>query len=170
MSLARQLACSRPKRHLLFLGATLCLITFVGYHFGTFDQGIHIPFLKKYANPALFPNDPFFDLRFDHYSYFWFLFQPFYQLGVLEVAMVVAHVLVTYATFWVIWTLSATLFRNPLAPLLGVAAFAFPHIGFAAFPVLEFSLLNRTFALPFLLAASSFSCVGVTCGPSHWRG
>lgn len=153
ISLARQLSCSRHKRHLLFWGATLCLVTFVGYHFGTFDQGIHLPFLKKYANLALYSNDPFFDLRFDHYSYFWFLFQPFYQLGVLELGMFVVHLLVTYATFWALWTLSETLFHNPLTNVMSVAAFAFPHIGFAAFPVLEFSLLNRTFALPFLLLA-----------------
>ncbi|MDO8611033.1 MAG: hypothetical protein Q7R95_10940, partial [bacterium] len=31
--------------------------------------------------------------------------------------------------------------------------FIFPHIGFAGFPLIEFSLLNRTFVLPFLLIA-----------------
>ena len=152
-TLSERFARSPLLRHLLFLVATGGTIAFLGYYFGTFDQVIHIPFLKKDVNPSLYPNDPFFALRAQHYSYFWFLFRPFYRLGMLEVAMFVAHVLATYATFWALWTLSDTLFQNPLANLFTVALFAFPHIGFAGFPVIEFSLLNRTFVLPFLLWA-----------------
>jgi hypothetical protein len=153
IALAERLARSTLQRHLLFLAATLFAITFVGYHFGTFDQAVHIPFLKKYADPSLYPGDPFLELRHQHYSYFWFIFLPFYRLGVLEPIMFAAHVLATYLTFWALWALSDTLFGDPLAALLGLAAFAFPHVGFAGFPILEFSLLNRTFVLPFLLAA-----------------
>ncbi len=43
---AERLAGSATRRHLLFLGATVFTVLFVGYHFGTFDQTIHIPFLK----------------------------------------------------------------------------------------------------------------------------
>ncbi len=153
ISLSDRFAKSRFQRHLLFLAATVVAIAFMGYYFGTFDQIIHIPFLKKDVYPALYPGDPFFELRGQHYSYFWFLFWPFYRLGVLEVAMFVAHVLATYATFWALWRLSDTLFQNPLTNLLTVVVFALPHIGFAGFPVFEFSLLNRTFVLPFLLWA-----------------
>ncbi len=152
-SLADRLAASRFQRHLLFLAATSCTIAFTGYHFGTFDQVIHIPFLKKDVFPSLYPGDPFFELRAQHYSYFWFFFRPFFRLGVLEAAMFVTHVLATYATFWALWMLSDALFQNPLTNLITVAAFAFPHIGFAGFPVIEFSLLARTFVLPFLLWA-----------------
>ncbi len=150
-ALADRFARSPRQRHLLFLGAALFTIAFIGYHVGTFDQAIHIPFLKKYADPSLFPNDPFFDLRFQHYSYFWFLFLPFYKLGVLETAMFLAHVGTTYLAFWALWTLSDLLFHNPLTSLFTVLVFCIPHIGFAGFPVFEFSLLNRTFVLPFLL-------------------
>jgi len=45
------------------------------------------------------------------------------------------------------------LFKNPVASFLAVIAFIFPHIGFAGFPIFEFSLLNRTFVLPFLIIA-----------------
>lgn len=152
-TLSERFARSPRLRHLLFLAATCCTLAFLGYYFGTFDQVIHIPFLKKDVDPSLYPNDPFFALSAQHYSYFWFLFRPFYRLGVLEMAMFVVHVLTTYATFWALWTLSDTLFQNPLANLFTVALFAFPHVGFAGFPVFEFSLLNRTFALPFLLWA-----------------
>ncbi len=148
-----RLAGSASRRHLLFLAASLFTLVFVGYHFGTFDQSIHIPFLKKYADPGLYPGDLYFDLRFQHYSFFWFLFQPFYQAGMLEVAMLVAHLLATYLTYWMLWTLSFTLFRSPVAALLSTLAFIFPHLGFAGFPIIEFSLLNRTFVLPFLMLA-----------------
>src|SRR5262249_32048931 len=77
----------------------------------------------------------------------------FYKLGVLEPTMFVVHLLATHATFWALWTLSDVLFSNPLASLISVVALAFPHLGFAGFSVFEFSLLNRTFVLPFLLWA-----------------
>jgi hypothetical protein len=139
--------------YLLFAAATLISIIFMGYHFGTFDQAIHIPFLKKYADPSLYPNDPFFDMRLMHYSYFWFFFQPFYRLGILEMSMFVVYGGTIYFTFWTLWRLSMTLFDNTLAALLSIVGFTLPHIGFAGFSTIEFSLLNRTFVLPFLLLA-----------------
>lgn len=152
-TLAQRCVASRAYRHALFGLATAATLLFLGYYVGTFDQAIHIPFLKKYADPSLYPNDPFFDMRFVHYSYFWFFFLPFYQLGVLEIAMFAVHALATYLTYWALWSLSRTLFDNPLAALLTVVAFIVPHAGFAGFTVFEFSLLNRTFVLPFLLIA-----------------
>lgn len=133
--------------------ASLITISLMGYYFGTFDQASHIPYLKKYANLSLFPNDKFFDIRYFHYSYFWFLFIPFYRMGILEIAMFFTHFLITFYTFLTIWNLSKTLFKNSLASFLAVITFIFPHIGFGGFPIFEFSLLNRTFVLPFLLAA-----------------
>lgn len=150
---AEWLAGSRWRRHALYLAATVFTVLFVGYHFGTFDQAIHIPFLRKFADPGLYPGDRFLDLRFEHYSYFWLFFIPFYRAGLLEPTLLVVHCLVTYLTFWMAWVLADTLFARPLASLLGTLALAVPHIGFAGFPVLEFSLLNRTFVLPFLLLA-----------------
>jgi hypothetical protein len=150
---AERLAASGWRRHAFFFAVTLFAVVFVGYHFGTFDQTIHIPFLKKYADPSLYPGDPFFELRFQHYSFFWFLFLPAYRAGVLPETLLVVHGLATYLTFWMLWRLSETLFGSPLAALFSTLAFAIPHIGFAGFPIIEFSLLNRTFVLPFLLLA-----------------
>jgi hypothetical protein len=150
----------------LFAVSLLAILT-LGYHVGTFDQAIHIPFLKKYVDNTLFPNDPFFDLRYQHFSYFWFFFQPLYWLDLqlhplvqqpylLWWGMFAAHVLATYLTFWAVWKLADLLFKNPLTNVLAVLAFIVPHLGFAGFPVIEFSLLNRTFVLPFLLWAIIF--------------
>jgi len=143
-----------PKyRHLFFLFLTALIVGCYGYYFGTFDQSSHIPFLKKTIDPSLFPNDRFFDLRTLHYSYFWLLFVPFYKLGVLELTMFFVYVITTYLTFWAVWKVSKTLFQNPLTSLIAPLAAAFPHIGFSGFPLFEFSMLNRTVALPFELLA-----------------
>lgn len=150
-SLAESVAQSVRNRHLLFAGLTLFTVLFVGYHYGTFDQTIHIPYLQKYADPALYPNDSFLELRTQHYSYFWFFWLPFYRLGALEIALFVAHVGATYLTFWAFWALSQILFHDSLTALISVVVFAAPHFSFSAFPILEFSLLNRTFVLPLLL-------------------
>lgn len=170
-SLALRFSTQRRQRHLLFLAAALVSIVLFGYHFGTFDQFAHIPFLKYYADPTLFPNDAYIhEMSRQNYSYFWRLLVPVYQLDrlyfadvpaavqplILGSAMLVIHILVTYLTFWALWTLSLELFHNAAAALLTVLAFIIPHIGFAGFPVLEFSLLNRTFTLPFLLWAILF--------------
>ncbi len=152
-SFARRLQRNAWERHLLFWLATLGSLLIMGYYFGTFDQFVHIPFLKKYADPTLFPNDPFLELRRENYSYFWLAFGPLWRLGLLEPVMLGVHVLATYLTFWGLWELSLTLFGNPLAALLSTVAFVIPHLGFAGFPVFEFSLLNRTFALPFAVGA-----------------
>jgi len=140
-------------RYILFAIATFVSILFLGYHFGTFDQSIHIPFLKKFADPSLYPNDRFLDLRFTHFSYFWFLFIPFYKLGFLEISMFITYVGIIYLTFYAIWKLTKTLFDNPVVSFLSVVAFMFPHMGFSLLVLIEFSLLNRTFVLPFLLLA-----------------
>lgn len=140
-------------QQLLYVVASFFVIYSMGYYFGTFDQAVHIPFLKKMADPSLFPNDYFLNLRQYHYSFFWFFFIPLYQAGVLEVSMFVIYVITIYLTFWAIWSLSKTLFNNPLTSFLTVLIFSMPHLSFAAFPLFEFSLLNRTFVLPFLLIA-----------------
>jgi hypothetical protein len=140
-------------KHLYFLACAFTSILLVGYFFGTFDQAIHIPFLKASVDGALFPGDAFIALRDTHYSYFWYFFQPFLQAGILEIAMFALHVLATYLTFWALWNLSLTLFQDALAAFLGTLAFVPLHIFFAGFPIIEFSLLNRTFVLPFILLA-----------------
>ena len=143
-------------QYIFFTFTTTITVILMGYYFGSFDQAIHIPFLKKYADPTLYPNDPFFELSKYHYSFFWFMFLPFYRIGILEITMFFIHIAITFFTFWSIYRLSKTLFNNPLTSFLSTIAFVFPHIGFAGFPVFEFSLLNRTFVLPFLLLAIDY--------------
>jgi len=138
-------------RHILFGVATLLVLVGWGYSFGIYDQSIYLPFMKKFADPTLYPGDAFMELRWQHFSYFWLWFIPFYRLGVLEPVMFAAHTAATYFAFWGIWALSETLFKNRLAAVLSVALFALPHAALGGWTLFEFSLLNRTFVLPLLL-------------------
>jgi hypothetical protein len=141
------------SRHLVFLGLALLAVAVNGYHFGTFDQVFHIPFLKKFVDPSLYPGDPFLSLRWYHFSFFWFPFIPLLKAGLLEVSMFVIHILTVYGTIWMFWNLTDTLFKNDIANLLMILALIIPHLGFPGFQIIEFSLLNRTFVLPFLLGS-----------------
>jgi hypothetical protein len=166
--LVQRLSADARARHAFFLLAALASILISGYHFGTFDQYAHITFLKYYADPGLFPRDEFVRLMSgQNYSYFWRLFVPIYQLDLaygqnipealrpifLGSTMLAAHVAVTYVTFWRLWRLSVELFDSTMTAFFSVLALIIPHVGFGGFMALEFSLLNRTFALPFLLWA-----------------
>src|SRR5512133_2119341 len=126
--LADQFAKKRFLRHAVFLLAALIALWIGGYHFGTFDQVIHIPFLKKFADPGLYPTAPFLNLRSEHLSYFWFLFIPAYRAAILEPVMFVVQVLATYGLFWMFWELSETLFHNNLANLISISLLIFPHM------------------------------------------
>jgi hypothetical protein len=141
------------SRHLLFGLATVVAIGLTGYRFGTMDQTLLIPFLKHSADPSLYAADPFTALMGQHTTFFWSLFLPVYRLGLLEPVVFAAFVLVTYLTFWAVWSLSQALFENSLASAIAVAGLAFPHLGLAGFPLVEFSLLCRNAVLPFLLWA-----------------
>jgi hypothetical protein len=152
-SLADTLSKKPFLRHIIFLAVTLIAIWVNGYHFGTFDQVVHIPFLKKLADPGLYPNDAFLNLSTEHYSYFWLMFIPAYRAGILEPVMFAVHFLATYGLVWMFWELTNTLFQNSLANLLSILLLVFPHLGMPGFQIIEFSLLNRTFALPFILGA-----------------
>jgi len=141
------------QKHLFFLAVALMASFVSGYHFGTFDQVFHITYLKKFVNPNLYPQDPFLTLRWYHFSYFWFPFIPLFKAGILEVSMFLIHVITVYGTVWMFWSLSDFLFKDNRANLLITLALIFPHLGFPGFQIIEFSLLNRTFTLPFLLGS-----------------
>lgn len=150
---AQRLSRSPWLRFWLFLACSALAITITGYTFGTFDQNTYIPYFKKAADLSLYPADPFIALREYNYSYFWFMFLPFYRLGILEPALFIIHILTILATFWMMWELSQTLFDNPAVSLLVTLAMVVPHLGFPGFAQFEFQVLNRSVVLPILLYA-----------------
>lgn len=143
----------RINKYLLFLFCTIIAILISGYHFGVFDQNFHITYLKKIADPSLYPSDPLLEIRNVHFSFFWFPFVYLYRLGILEPALFAIHFIITFFTFWMLWILTNQLFGNPITNVLVTISFVFIHMGMPGFQVFEFCLLNRTFAFPFLLFA-----------------
>ena len=152
-NISAQLSVSFRKRQLFFVTATLTTLLLIGYQFGTFDEAMHIPFLKSMANPSLYPGDQMLTLQSIYYSYFWYFFIPFLKIGWLEPVLFIVHATTIYLSYWAIWELSDTLFHNPLSSFISVIAFIVPHFSFVGFPVFEFAPLSRTFVLPFLLIA-----------------
>jgi hypothetical protein len=135
-------------RLLLFFVVSIVALLCSGYVWGTHDQAIHIPFLKSFADPTLYPGDDFIMARDVHFSYFWLAFIPFYRAGILEPVMFAVHFLTLFFTFWSFWELSQLLFKNTLAALITTAAVTFPHLAFPGFLIFEVQLLNRSFVLP----------------------
>lgn len=138
---------------MLFFVATVVTFLLIGYHFGVFDEGMHIPFLKFMSDPSLYPGDAMLSLHSVYYSYFWYAFIPFLRMGWLEPTLFLVHFASIYLSFWAFWELSDTLFHNTLTSLLTMLAFIVPHFSFTGFPIFEFAPLSRTFVLPFLLIA-----------------
>jgi hypothetical protein len=148
-----QLGASPFRRHLLFFAATIATFLLIGYNFGVFDEGMHIPFLKFMADPSLYHGDAMMGLQSIYYSYFWYAFTSIWRSGWLEPVLFIVHFATIYLSFWAIWELCETLFHNSLTSLLSMLIFIFPHFSFTGFPIFEFAPLSRTFVLPFLLIA-----------------
>lgn len=138
-------------RFAFFSVCTVITIGMLGYHFGTFDQASHIPFLRQMANPSLYPGDEFLTLRFTKYSYFWHLFVPMLKAGVLEYGLFVLYVASVFLTFLAIWELAMVLFASARIATLSSLVMALPHFGFGYFNLFEFSLVNRVVVFPLLL-------------------
>ena len=130
---------------------TLLTLILMGYHFGTGDQISHLTFLSKQLNPSLFQNDPFLQLSAYHYSYFWILLIPLLKFFSLEILLFVLHACSLYLTFWLLFEFTQTLFHHKLTSYLTASAFVFPKFSFMFIPIIEFSVVNRTFVFPFLL-------------------
>ncbi len=153
---AKYLQSHRAALAIFLLLASLVSVLLIGYHYGSFDQSVHIPFLKSDADPNLYQGDPFIQLKQAQFSCFWKFFVPFAGQPYFEWLLFLVHFLSVVLFFYSVWLLAMTLFNEPLAALFAVIGFIIPHTGFVGFPVIEFSLLSRTFVLPFLLFALNF--------------
>ncbi|MFS8159397.1 MAG: hypothetical protein ACMG6E_04130, partial [Candidatus Roizmanbacteria bacterium] len=109
------------------------------------------PFLKKIVDPSLYPHDPYFDLKQYHYSYFWYLFIPFYKMGILEPVLFIVHIFAEFFTLLGIWFVAKVLFDDDRIANASVLILMLPHLSFGGFPLIEFQVINRTVILPFLL-------------------
>lgn len=138
---------------MVILGYVLLTLLVVGYRFGDGDQNSHIPFLNKYLDPELYPNNSFIDLRKYHFSYFWMLLAQ-----VLKTNLISMEIL-----FFIIFIVSLILLYDSLFKLLKVfvgnheyslwslAIYVLPAFSFTIFPTHENYLVDRVFVFPFLV-------------------
>ncbi len=145
----------KAARGLFIILSSAIAIGLIGYHYGSFDQSVHIPFLKSMADPQLYPHDPFLRLKENQFSFFWYFFLPIINTRLFEVGLFTIHFFTVAFFLHAIWTLAADIFQEPLAGFIAVLGFIIPHTGFVGFPAIEFSLLSRTFVLPFLMTSLS---------------
>jgi Domain of unknown function (DUF6798) len=107
---------------LIILIFTFAAININQYLFGIDNQAFKIPFLKKFLNPNLYPNDPLVEQGVYFYTFFW------KALGLLihylsiktTILFFLAHVISLFFTFLVVYRLASLLFRNENVALLAM--------------------------------------------------
>lgn len=149
---------NRLKHCLIIFCFTVLTLLVAGYRFGDGDQNSHLPFLLKTVNPQLYPNNPFLDLRFYHYSYFWNLFVPFLRSGLvqIEILFFAVFLLSLFLFFLVLYELLFLFLQNRNISYVSLFLFVIPAFSFSVIPTHDTYLVNRSFTLPFLLLSILF--------------
>ena len=147
---AKYLQSHRAALAIFLLLASLVSVLLIGYHYGSFDQSVHIPFLKSDADPNLYQGDPFVQLKQAQFSYFWKFFVLFAGKPDFEWLLFLVPSFQLYC-FYSVWLLAMTLFNEPLAALFAVIGSS-SHTGFVSFHD-RIQPAEPNFVLPFLLFA-----------------
>jgi GH35 family endo-1,4-beta-xylanase len=142
-------------------GLALCLILAVaqvawaGYQLGVGNQAIQIAFLKHWANPALFANDDMVRQTLPLYpSYFFRMLAPLLHVAALDPLYFSLHVLTTFFTLAMVYTLGRSIFRSHASALAAVAILVAGHHRALAGDTLYSTGFTHTYvALPLALAA-----------------
>lgn len=142
---------------ILFLTA-ISVLSINQYQYGTFDHEISVPFLKKFADKSLYPDDfliaeiPYF------YTYFWpalaFIINAF-NISI-PTLFFVGYVLCIYCTFVGMYKIAIELFKKREVAYLALVflLFSVPTLGDTH--TLESMFITRTVVLPILLFAIYF--------------
>ena len=122
-----------------------------GYYFAKQDQRLHIPFIYRTIDPALYPNDYLFDQRqanisLSEYVFVW----PVSWLGI-EWAMFLAYILAQMAILLGIYILARHLV-SPISAYLAMLFFLIPmQVGGTEIRTYENYFNPRTLVLPLTL-------------------
>lgn len=92
------------------------------YLFGIDNQALKIPFLKKFLNPNLYPNDPLVEQGIYFYTFFWkFLGLLIHNLSIeMTVLFFVVHFISLFFTFLAVYCIASLLFRSENVALLAM--------------------------------------------------
>src|SRR5207247_2399623 len=125
------------------------------YVYGLGDNRITIPFLKAFANPALYPGDPLIAERPFYYTYLWNGLGLLHaRLGLdLRALFLGTYLAALFLTFLALYRLSLALFRNRASAMVALVLVAFSRRTLGGIPTTEEMLTTRAVATPIALFA-----------------
>ncbi len=109
---------------LFFLSAISLLIH--GYHYAVSDQAIFIPYILKFQNTLLYPNDILFTQSSATSSIFYFLIAQATKVFEIQVVFFVGYLIFQFVFIWAIWSLANTLLGNKKLSYIAVLPFLLP--------------------------------------------
>jgi hypothetical protein len=106
--------------HAALAGWTLLAILYRGYGFAVGDQNLYLPFVLKWANPDLFPNDYLLSLGYARESVTWIALSWASRLADLRLLAGVAYLITSYLTLWAVLRLAQAWWEDRLAGWVAV--------------------------------------------------
>jgi len=151
-----------PKSPILWLSACLFLalaqVLLAGYQVGVGNQTIQIPFLKKLANPELYPQDAMISQTLEAYpSLFFRALAWFVPDGKFEGAYLLLHLLTAFGVLAASYALARTIFKSHWAGLVTVLLlFAGHHRAMAGDTIYWTGFTHTWAAFPLAIVALVF--------------
>src|SRR2546430_15125561 len=110
----------RVLGRILWLEAAILLaivqVLFAGYRMGVGNQTIQIPFLKQWANPQLYANDPMVAGTLKDYpSFFFRALALLTRVADVPLLYFVLHLITSFAVLMATYWLGRTIFKDRLA-------------------------------------------------------
>src|SRR5688572_4760812 len=123
VALPLERAPARWVGRILWLEAAVLLavvqVLFAGYRMGVGNQTIQIPFLKEWANPSLYANDPMVAGTLKDYPSFFFRALAFLtRFADVPLLYFILHVVTSFAVLLGTYWLARTIFKDRLAGLI----------------------------------------------------
>jgi hypothetical protein len=110
--------------HAALAGWTFLAILYRGFGFGVGDQNLYLPFVLKWANPEIFPNDYLLSLGYARESVTWITLSWASRLVDIRLVTGAAYVLTSYLTLWAILRLAQAWWDDRLAGWIAVLLWA----------------------------------------------
>ena len=161
----------KPKDFLFLLLITLASVLIHGYYFDVLDHHHYLPYLNKLLNPALYPNDYYFNQPHYLYSPFNYVIVWLKTISGASLAWVFLglYLVSLYLLYLGIYWLAFTIYRSRSIALLAAVLFIAPkwlaRIGYLShhfyFISRDLSLAVSLLALTSMLRRKSWSSLGL---------
>jgi hypothetical protein len=110
----------RWRDPLALAGWTALAILYRGYGFGVGDQNLYLPFVMKWVDPGLFPNDYLLSLGYARESVTWIALSWASRWVDLQLLAGLAYAVTSYLTLWAVLRLAQTWCDDRMAGWIAV--------------------------------------------------